>query len=128
MSAAEVTVDELMAVWKDGGAAIVDVREPGEYVEAHIPGVQLIPMGSVIEQIDDIRATAPSTSCARSAGAAARWPTTSTRRATTSATSPAAPRHGFAPGTRSRPACRSSQETIMQRAAGFGRPLAVVGD
>ncbi len=54
MSAAEVTVDELAAQWKSGDAAIVDVREPGEYVEAHISGVQLIPMGSVIEQIDDI--------------------------------------------------------------------------
>ncbi|SDU45234.1 rhodanese-like domain-containing protein [Jiangella alkaliphila] len=54
MSAAEVTVDELAAQWKSGDAAIVDVREPGEYVEAHIPGVQLIPMGSVIEQIDDL--------------------------------------------------------------------------
>lgn len=54
MSAAEVSVDELAAQWKDGGATIVDVREPGEYVEAHIPGVQLVPMGSVIEQIDDI--------------------------------------------------------------------------
>jgi rhodanese-related sulfurtransferase len=54
VSAAEVTVDELAAQWKNGDAAIVDVREPGEYVEAHIPGVQLIPMGSVIEQIDDI--------------------------------------------------------------------------
>lgn len=54
MSAAEVTVDELAALLADGGATVVDVREPGEYVEAHIPGVQLIPMGSVIEQIEDI--------------------------------------------------------------------------
>lgn len=54
MSAAEVSVDELAAQWKNGGAAIVDVREPGEYADAHIPGVQLIPMGSVIEQIGDI--------------------------------------------------------------------------
>lgn len=53
MSAAEVSVDDLAAVWQDG-ALVVDVREPGEYVEAHIPGAQLLPMGSVVVQHDEI--------------------------------------------------------------------------
>jgi rhodanese-related sulfurtransferase len=42
----EITVDALAARWRQG-AVIVDVREPAEYVEAHIPGAELMPMGTV---------------------------------------------------------------------------------
>ncbi|TDE10918.1 rhodanese-like domain-containing protein [Jiangella asiatica] len=53
MSGAEITVDDLAPVWREG-AHIIDVREPGEYVEAHIPGAQLLPMGSVIAELAQI--------------------------------------------------------------------------
>ncbi|RSL31002.1 rhodanese-like domain-containing protein [Salibacterium salarium] len=33
---------------------IIDVREPAEYVEGHIPGVPLLPMNQVPEVIDQI--------------------------------------------------------------------------
>jgi rhodanese-related sulfurtransferase len=39
----EITVDELAAV-KDGGAFVLDVRNPDEYEEARVPGVVLIPL------------------------------------------------------------------------------------
>ncbi|WP_240374819.1 rhodanese-like domain-containing protein [Bacillus piscicola] len=32
---------------------IIDVREPGEYAEGHIPGIPLIPMKKIPEIIDD---------------------------------------------------------------------------
>ena len=42
----EIGIDQLAAAVK-GGAAIVDVREPGEYVAGHVPGAVLIPMGQL---------------------------------------------------------------------------------
>lgn len=40
----EIDVDELERLLEDG-AVLVDVREPQEYAEAHVPGAVLIPMG-----------------------------------------------------------------------------------
>lgn len=37
-----------------GGATVVDVREPEEYVEGHVPGALLIPMGQVPNRIDEV--------------------------------------------------------------------------
>ncbi|SDI25514.1 rhodanese-like domain-containing protein [Alteribacillus bidgolensis] len=34
---------------------IIDVREPSEYIEGHIPGVPLLPMNQVPEVIDQIK-------------------------------------------------------------------------
>lgn len=42
----EVDVQALAAAHRDG-AAIVDVREPGEYVEGHVPGAKLIPLATL---------------------------------------------------------------------------------
>lgn len=42
----EIDVDRL-AQAVDGGAAVVDVREPGEYAAGHVPGAVLIPMGQL---------------------------------------------------------------------------------
>lgn len=33
-----------------GGAVIVDVREPAEYSEGHVPGARLLPLGTVSEE------------------------------------------------------------------------------
>lgn len=51
----EVTVDDLERALRDG-ATVVDVREPGEYAEGHVPGARLIPMGQLpgrVEELDD---------------------------------------------------------------------------
>ena len=33
-----------------GGAVIVDVREPAEYSEGHVPGARLLPLGTISEE------------------------------------------------------------------------------
>ena len=42
----EIGIDQLADAVR-GGAAIVDVREPHEYVADHVPGAVLIPMGQL---------------------------------------------------------------------------------
>ena len=43
----QVAPEEAMALLDRGGVQLVDVREPWEYEEAHIPGCRLIPLGDV---------------------------------------------------------------------------------
>lgn len=53
----EVTLDSFAAAHADG-AAVIDVREPGEYVAGHVPGAVLMPMGhlpSMTGQLDRLR-------------------------------------------------------------------------
>ncbi|MCA1847231.1 MAG: rhodanese-like domain-containing protein [Actinobacteria bacterium] len=54
----EVTVDELEKA-RAGGAPLIDVREPEEYVSAHVPGAVLIPLGEVVERVEEVNATEP---------------------------------------------------------------------
>jgi rhodanese-related sulfurtransferase len=54
----EIDVDELEG-HHSAGAVVIDVREPHEYDEAHVPGAVLIPMGEVQERVDDFRQTGP---------------------------------------------------------------------
>jgi rhodanese-related sulfurtransferase len=49
--AAEITVDQLV-VERDRGATVVDVREVDEYIEAHVPGVLLVPLGTIPDELD----------------------------------------------------------------------------
>ncbi|WP_110931650.1 rhodanese-like domain-containing protein [Paenibacillus bouchesdurhonensis] len=51
-----VDTEELSAILLDSNnhAIIIDVREPEEYAQAHIPGVPLIPMGEIISYMDDL--------------------------------------------------------------------------
>lgn len=58
MAIAEITVDEL-AERLAAGARLIDVREPSEYEEAHVPGAVLIPLGTVPDQIDAFRGDGP---------------------------------------------------------------------
>lgn len=37
-----------------GGAKVLDVRNPDEYEEAHVPGAVLIPLGELAERQDEI--------------------------------------------------------------------------
>lgn len=41
------------------GALVIDVREPMEYVQGHVPGAQLIPMGYLPSQIDELPTDRP---------------------------------------------------------------------
>jgi len=45
------TVSELMT---QDNVVVLDVREPSEYAEGHIPGVALIPMGQVPDRLNEI--------------------------------------------------------------------------
>lgn len=50
-----VDADELAAILKDptkSGVYVIDVREPEEYEDGHIPGIPLIPMGDIPELIE----------------------------------------------------------------------------
>jgi rhodanese-related sulfurtransferase len=53
----EVTVDELASALQ-GGARLIDVREPTEYDEAHVPGAILVPLGTVADRLDAFDADA----------------------------------------------------------------------
>ena len=51
--AIEIDVDELVTL-RDAGNTIIDVREPEEYESAHVPGVRLIPLGTVPDVADTL--------------------------------------------------------------------------
>jgi rhodanese-related sulfurtransferase len=55
MSIPEIPVSELAARHGEG-ASVLDVREPDEYRVARVPGAQLIPLGEVVERIDEVPA------------------------------------------------------------------------
>lgn len=50
----EVSVDELDTILA-AGARLIDVRETVEYVDAHVPGAILVPLGTVADQVDLFR-------------------------------------------------------------------------
>ncbi|MFN4001939.1 rhodanese-like domain-containing protein [Microcella sp.] len=47
----EISVDELVLA-RERGATVIDVREVDEYIDAHVPGVQLVPLGTVPDALD----------------------------------------------------------------------------
>jgi rhodanese-related sulfurtransferase len=49
----EVSASEAAAK-RDAGALIVDVREPNEWAEYHIPGATLIPLGTLPDRLNDL--------------------------------------------------------------------------
>ncbi|MGZ4776962.1 MAG: rhodanese-like domain-containing protein [Oryzihumus sp.] len=54
----EIDVDQLATV-AQSGAAVVDVREPSEYVDGHVPGAVLIPMGQLPSRVGELDRGAP---------------------------------------------------------------------
>jgi molybdopterin-guanine dinucleotide biosynthesis protein A len=58
MAIAEISVDQL-AEHLASGALLVDVREPAEFDEAHVPGAILVPLGTVPERVDAFRGDGP---------------------------------------------------------------------
>jgi len=51
--AATVSVADASTL-RDDGAFMLDVREPGEWVDGHIPGATLIPLGGLASRLDDV--------------------------------------------------------------------------
>jgi len=42
-----------------GGAIVIDVREPYEYIEGHVPGARLVPMGRLAQLRSELPRTEP---------------------------------------------------------------------
>ena len=56
MSVPEIDIAEA-ARRHAAGTVVIDVREPDEYTEGHVPGAPLIPLGDVVERVDEFPAT-----------------------------------------------------------------------
>lgn len=55
----EVNIAESVRVWQDGSAQLVDVREPREWAEGHIPGSVLIPLGELVRRANELDKAKP---------------------------------------------------------------------
>jgi rhodanese-related sulfurtransferase len=55
----QIDIDEAAALLADGSASVIDVRQPEEYVEGHVPGAPLIPLGEVGERIAEVPSDGP---------------------------------------------------------------------
>ena len=49
-----VTVHELKALLDDGTVLVVDVREPWEFAEGHLPGARPVPLATVPALVGDL--------------------------------------------------------------------------
>ena len=58
MNDLEVDVDTLAAA-SAGGAVVIDVREPEEYVAGHVAGAHLLPLGEVVGRLDEVPTAEP---------------------------------------------------------------------
>lgn len=58
MSVPEIDVHELARL-REEGAALLDVRNPDEWLEARVPGVPLIPLPELAERTDEVPAGEP---------------------------------------------------------------------
>jgi rhodanese-related sulfurtransferase len=54
----EIAIDQLAAAL-DRGAAVVDVREPDEFRDGHLPGAVNIPMGQLTRRLDELDRARP---------------------------------------------------------------------
>ncbi len=50
---------ETLDQFRAAGAPIIDVRQPDEYIEGHVPGARLMPMDEIPELVDQIPDDAP---------------------------------------------------------------------
>lgn len=58
MDVPEIDVESLER-FLAAGAPLIDVRQPDEYVEVHVPGAVLIPLGQVPERVDEVPRDVP---------------------------------------------------------------------
>ena len=49
----EIDIEGLESALAEG-RALVDVRQPQEYAEAHVPGAVLVPMDQLVSRIDEV--------------------------------------------------------------------------
>ena len=49
----EATIEELSQALGQG-ATLIDVREPGEYAQGHVPGARLVPMGQLPSRLGEL--------------------------------------------------------------------------
>ena len=49
----EVDLEAFEAAWREG-AAVLDVRNPDEYLEKHVPGAVLVPLPELGERLDHV--------------------------------------------------------------------------
>jgi rhodanese-related sulfurtransferase len=54
----EIDQTTFAAAHRDG-AVVIDVREPFEYAEGHVPGARLMPLGQLSSRIGDLPRNAP---------------------------------------------------------------------
>jgi rhodanese-related sulfurtransferase len=47
------------AAAQPGGATVIDVREPFEYAEEHVPGARLMPLGHLTSWVSELPAHSP---------------------------------------------------------------------
>ena len=55
----EVDVAETARAWTDRSAQLVDVREPVEWDEGHIPGAIHIPLGNLLARAEELMKDVP---------------------------------------------------------------------
>lgn len=67
MNIPEVSVDELADALA-GGARLIDVREPHEFADAHVPGAELVPIASVPDHVADFASDGTTYVICRSGG------------------------------------------------------------
>jgi rhodanese-related sulfurtransferase len=53
MPVPEIDVHELHARRQEG-ASLTDVRSPGEWSDVRVPGAALVPLGELVERVDDL--------------------------------------------------------------------------
>lgn len=71
MDVPEIDIDE--AVRRHAaGTPVVDVREPDEYAEGHVPGAPLIPLGAVADRVGEIPSSGEVLVICKSGGRSAR--------------------------------------------------------
>lgn len=49
----EVIAPEALDAWRERGARIIDVREPGEYAGGHVPGAVNVPLADFLADLED---------------------------------------------------------------------------
>lgn len=53
MTYEEIGIEELES-WLGGGASLIDVREPWEFVVARVPGAVNVPLSQFAERLDEV--------------------------------------------------------------------------
>jgi rhodanese-related sulfurtransferase len=51
---ARITVQEAKEMVERGDVQVIDVREPNEYREGHVPGAKLMPVNSVLSRVQEL--------------------------------------------------------------------------